>query len=183
MAALFHGRLSKRASPPAEAVSLASAAEGIFAPPACRTFLASRQSVPKPKGRVWYHDQTPPELTAAGDTLSYAFTGVEPENTRNQWLRQAMADQVPLIYFFGVAPGLYQPLFPTFVTEWQPEKLRCGLSFSAAVQTETNISQAPLSGATRFARLDSACTRPSFANASSRHMATAVRYPVCRNPG
>ncbi|HVB81064.1 MAG TPA: HNH endonuclease [Candidatus Binataceae bacterium] len=122
----------------------ASAAEGIFRPAGMSGLLSVKTVVPKPKGRVWYHDQTPPELTAAGDTLSYAFTGVEPENTRNQWLRQAMADQVPLIYFFGVAPGLYEPLFPTFVTEWQPEKLRCGLSFSAAVQTETNISQAPL---------------------------------------
>ena len=29
-----------------------------------------------------------------------------------------MDDQFPLIYFFGVAPGLYEPLFPAFVSEW-----------------------------------------------------------------
>ena len=55
-----------------------------------------------------------------------------------------MEDQLPLIYFFGVAPGRYEPLFPAFVTEWQPEKLRCGLSFSAAAPFESNMFQAPL---------------------------------------
>lgn len=122
----------------------ASAAEGIFRPAGMSGLLSVKTVVPKPKGRVWYHDQTAPELTSAGDTLSYAFTGVDPENTRNQWLRQAMEEQLPLIYFFGVAPSFYEPLFPAFVTEWQPEKLRCGLSFSATAPTETSISPVPL---------------------------------------
>jgi putative restriction endonuclease len=122
----------------------ASAAEGIFRPAGMSGLLSVKTVVPKPKGRVWYHDQTSPELAAAGDTLSYAFTGVDPENTRNQWLKQAMEDQLPLIYFFGVAPSLYEPLFPAFVTEWQPEKLRCGLSFSAAVPIEVSMTGAPL---------------------------------------
>ena len=30
----------------------------------------------------------------------------------NQWLKQAMVYQVPLIYFFGVAPGRYEALYP-----------------------------------------------------------------------
>lgn len=123
---------------------LASAAEGIFRPAGMSGLLSVKTVVPKPKGRVWYHDQTAPELSVASDTLSYAFTGTDPENTRNQWLRQAMEEQLPLIYFFGVAPGLYEPLFPAFVTEWQPEKLCCGLSFSAAGSIETSISPAPL---------------------------------------
>ena len=29
-------------------------------------------------------------------------SSVDPENTRNQWLRQAMEEELPLIYFFGV---------------------------------------------------------------------------------
>jgi putative restriction endonuclease len=106
--------------------------------------LSVKTVVPKPKGRVWYHDQTTPELTATVDTLSYAFTGSDPGNTRNQWLRQAMQNQLPLIYFFGVAPGFYEPLFPAFVTEWQPENLRCGLSFSATASVGVSISPVPL---------------------------------------
>jgi putative restriction endonuclease len=122
----------------------ASAAEGIFRPAGMYGLLSVKTVVPKPKGRIWYHDQASPELTTTGDTLSYAFTGSNPENTRNQWLRQAMEDQLPLIYFFGVAPGFYEPLFPAFVTEWRPEKLRCGLSFSAASPIEASMSEAPL---------------------------------------
>ena len=95
-----------------------------------------------------------------------------------------MEEQLPLIYFFGVAPSFYEPLFPAFVTEWQPEKLRCGLSFAAAVPTETSISPMPaLSGATRCARLGSACIKLSFANASLRHTATVVRFLVCQSLG
>jgi putative restriction endonuclease len=101
----------------------ASAAEGIFRPAGMSGLLSVKTVVPKPKSRIWYYDQTSPTLTTTGDTLSYAFTGTNPENTRNQWLRKAMEDQLPLIYFFGVAPGFYAPLFPAFVTEWQPEKL------------------------------------------------------------
>lgn len=122
----------------------ASAAEGIFRPAGMSGLLSIKTVVPKPRGRIWYHDQASPELTNTGDTLSYAFTGIDPGNTRNQWLRQAMEEQLPLIYFFGVAPGRYEPLFPAFVTEWQPEKLRCGLSFSAAASFEANTSQVPL---------------------------------------
>ena len=122
----------------------ASAAEGIFRPAGMSGLLSVKTVVPKPKGRIWYHDQASPELATTGDTLSYAFTGIDPENTRNQWLRQAMEDQLPLIYFFGVAPGFYEPLFPAFVTEWQPEKLRCGLSFSAAAPIEASMAEAPL---------------------------------------
>jgi len=122
----------------------ASAAEGIFRPAGMSGLLSVKTVVPKPKGRIWHHDQASPELTTVGDTISYAFTGADPENTRNQWLRQAMEDQLPLIYFFGVAPGFYEPLFPAFVTEWQPEKLRCGLSFSAATPIEASMTEASL---------------------------------------
>jgi putative restriction endonuclease len=122
----------------------ASAAEGIFRPAGMSGLLSVKTVVPKPKSRIWYHDQTSPTLTTTGDTLSYAFTGTNPENTRNQWLRKAMEDQLPLIYFFGVAPGFYEPLFPAFVTEWQPEKLRCRLSFSAPASIEASMTVASL---------------------------------------
>lgn len=122
----------------------ASAAEGIFRPTGMSGLLSVKTVVPKPKGRIWYHDQTSPEITTTGDTLSYAFTGIDPENTRNQWLRHAMENQLPLIYFFGVAPGFYEPVFPTFVTEWQPEKLRCGLSFSVSVPIDASMTEVPL---------------------------------------
>jgi putative restriction endonuclease len=93
--------------------------------------LSLKTVVPKPRGRVWYHDQSGPGLTIKGGDLSYAFTGQNPQNVRNLWLRDAMERQLPLIYFVGVAPGVYEPIFPVFVISWDAYNLRCALSVSA----------------------------------------------------
>ena len=113
----------------------ASAAEGIFRPLGMEGVLSLKTVVPKPRGRVWYHDQDGPELSTSGGDMSYAFTGQNPENTRNQWLRQAMEGQFPLVYFVGVAPAIYEPIFPVYVTQWEPEFLRCRLSLATRVTT------------------------------------------------
>jgi putative restriction endonuclease len=42
-----------------------------------------------------------------------------------------MARQLALVYLYGIAPGVYEPLFPAFVVEWDPERLSCGISFSS----------------------------------------------------
>ena len=107
----------------------ATAAEGIFRPTGMTGILSLKTVVPKPKGRIWYHDQSAPELDTATGLFWYAFTRADPSNTRNRWLRDAMTRQLPLIYFYGVAPGVYEPLFPAFVVEWNLEKLSCALSF------------------------------------------------------
>ncbi len=113
----------------------ASAAEGIFRPIGMTGLLSLKTVVPKPKGRIWYLDQSAPELTATDEVFWYAFTGTDPDNARNRWLRDAMERQLPLIYFYGVAPSIYEPLFPAFVVEWNAEKLICGLSFSVKMDS------------------------------------------------
>jgi putative restriction endonuclease len=113
-------------------VLFASAAEGIFRPVGMSGVLSLKTVVPKLRGRIWYHDQASPELRSSSDTFSYAFTGQDAGNTRNQWLRDAMVRQLPLIYFYGVAPAAYEPLFPAYVVEWNPDTLSCSLSFSTA---------------------------------------------------
>lgn len=111
----------------------ASAAEGIFRPIGMQGVLSLKTVVPKPRGRIWYHDQASPDLELSSDTLSYAFTGQDADNTRNQWLKDAMVRQLPLIYFYGVAPAIYEPLFPAYVVDWNPGTLSCSLSFSTAL--------------------------------------------------
>jgi putative restriction endonuclease len=49
-----------------------------------------------------------------------AFTAL-----RARWLRDAMERALPIIYFYGVAPGLYEALFPIFVVGWDPVSLNC----------------------------------------------------------
>jgi putative restriction endonuclease len=42
-----------------------------------------------------------------------------------------MHEQVPVLYFLGVAPSRYTVHFPTFVVDWDPAMLRAGLAFGA----------------------------------------------------
>jgi putative restriction endonuclease len=44
-----------------------------------------------------------------------------------------MQEQVPIIYFLGTSPGRYQPITPTFIVGWHPERLLVQLAFRALV--------------------------------------------------
>lgn len=121
----------------------ATAAEGIFRPTGMTGVLSLKTVVPRPKGRIWYQDQSAPELETKSDVFWYAFTGSDPNNTRNQWLRDAMTRQLPMIYFYGVAPGVYEPVFPAYVVDWAPENLSCGLSFSVETDMPGHDSAPP----------------------------------------
>jgi putative restriction endonuclease len=44
-----------------------------------------------------------------------------------------MQQQIPVIYFLGTSPGRYQPIIPTFIAGWHPERLRVDLAFGAIV--------------------------------------------------
>jgi hypothetical protein len=92
-----------------------------------RGLLNLKTVVPKPKGRIWYHNQSGSKVETTKDLFWYAFRGADSNNTRHRGLEDAMKRQLPLIYFYGVAPGAYEPLFPAFVADWNPEKLSCGL--------------------------------------------------------
>src|SRR5690606_16808171 len=53
----------------------------------------------------------------------------DPRSAENQWLRCASEDQIPAIYFLGIAPGLYQAILPVFVADWDPGELRSRIMF------------------------------------------------------
>src|SRR6266478_9532471 len=44
-----------------------------------------------------------------------------------------MQRQIPVIYFLGTSPGGYQPIIPTFIVGWHPERLRVDLAFGVIV--------------------------------------------------
>jgi putative restriction endonuclease len=73
------------------------------------------------------------QIYAGDDVVDYAFMGTDPTSADNRWLREAMERQIPVIYFLGVSPGRYQPIIPTFVAEWHPERLRVELAFGVIV--------------------------------------------------
>lgn len=122
-----------------ERVLFASAAQGIFKPVRMSGVLSVKTVVPKPGGRIWYHDQreSDAKLRAATDALAYAFKGSDPDDPQNRLLRDAMERQLPLIYFYGVAPGSYEPIFPTYVVGWDAAALSVALAPKPAADAAT----------------------------------------------
>jgi putative restriction endonuclease len=122
-----------------ERALFASAAQGIFKPAQMKGVLSVKTVVPKPGGRVWYHDQreSDTKLRTATDTLVYAFKGTDPDDIQNRLLREAMEKKLRLIYFYGVAPASYEPIFPAYVVDWDPGTLSVKLAPKPLADTAT----------------------------------------------
>jgi putative restriction endonuclease len=73
------------------------------------------------------------QIYEGDDVVDDAFMGTDPTAADNRWLREAMEHQIPVIYFLGTSPGRYQPIIPTFIVGWHPERLRVELAFGAIV--------------------------------------------------
>jgi putative restriction endonuclease len=54
--------------------------------------------------------------------LRYKWRGDDPNHAENRALRDAMRQGVPLIWFFGIAPGVYKPIYPVYVLWEEPEE-------------------------------------------------------------
>ena len=106
-------------------IPFASGRRGIWKPKRMRHLLSIKTVHPRPGNRVWYSDQytAREEVYRAEEHVTYAFQGKDPGSFDNQWLKEAMLHQVPLIYFFGVAPGRYEALFPVFIEDWSASSL------------------------------------------------------------
>ena len=111
-------------------IHFATKAEGIFKPAQMKGVLSVTTVVPRAGRRVWYHDQLESEakLATAADGLSYAFNGTDPDSRQNQLLRNARDRQLPIVYFFGVAPAIYEAIFPSYVVDWDPKSLSVKLA-------------------------------------------------------
>lgn len=54
--------------------------------------------------------------------LRYKWSGTDPDHMDNRGLRAAMVQQVPLIWFYGVDVGRYQPIYPVYLVDEEREK-------------------------------------------------------------
>ncbi|HLI14687.1 MAG TPA: HNH endonuclease [Acidimicrobiales bacterium] len=52
----------------------------------------------------------------------YKWRGTNPAEPENRALRAAMARGLPLIWFYGIAPGRYLPLFPVYLAAEEPNE-------------------------------------------------------------
>jgi putative restriction endonuclease len=71
---------------------------------------------------------------AIGDDglLKYRYRGSNPNHRDNVALREAWRTRTPLIYFLGVYPGRYLPIWPVFILEDHPESLSCVVAIDPA---------------------------------------------------
>lgn len=53
--------------------------------------------------------------TGTDGLIRYKWRGDDPEHAENRALREALHQRAPLIWFVGVGPGLFQPVFPVYV--------------------------------------------------------------------
>jgi putative restriction endonuclease len=114
-------------------IPLINPQRGIFKPRQMEHLLSVKTVFPRRGARVWYDDQREAhrQIYAGDDVVEYAFMGTDPNSTDNRWLFDAMQHQIPIIYFLGTSPSHYQPIIPTFIVGWHPERLRVQLAFGA----------------------------------------------------
>lgn len=112
-------------------IPLVNPQRGIFKPKQMRYLLSIKTVFPRPGARVWYDDQTQVhrQIYEGDETVDYAFMGQDEDAADNRWLFEAMESCVPVIYFLGISPGLYQAIVPTYITGWDARTLKAQIAF------------------------------------------------------
>ena len=124
-------------------IPLVNPQRGIFKPKKMQYLLSIRTVFPTSGKKVWYDDQREihRRIIESEDTLDYAFMGQDPNAADNQWLLEAFKNQVPVIYFLGIAPGRYQAIIPAFISGWDPNALIAQVVFGLPNQDNISIPQ------------------------------------------
>jgi putative restriction endonuclease len=124
-------------------IPLINLRRGIFKPTQMRYLLSIKTVYPRTGARIWYDDQREvhKQIYAGDDAIEYAFMGQNPDAADNLWLKEAMEYRVPIIYFLGIAPGRYQAFLPTYVTGWDPNKLKATIVFGMPGETRLEIPE------------------------------------------
>ena len=121
-----------------ERIPLVNPQRGIFKPRQMQYLLSIRTVFPRPGKPVWYDDQLQvhSQIFESREAVDYAFMGKNPNAADNRWLREAFENRVPVIYFLGVAPGLYQAIIPTYISGWDANTLKARIVFGIQDQAD-----------------------------------------------
>lgn len=143
-----HGHLTAKELSPGftfegERFPLVNPQRGIFKPRQMRYLLSIRTVFPRSGARVWYDDQREVhrQIFESDEAVDYAFMGQNPEAADNRWLREAYENEIPVIYFLGVAPGRYQAMIPTFIAGWDSAALKARIVFGVPEQDDRYVPQ------------------------------------------
>lgn len=110
-----------------ERVLLANKAVGIFKPKQMRIgALSIKTTIPR-EGRVNIYSDAEDE----DGTFIYSLQGNDPGNHFNRSLKECHENNLPLIYFHGVAAGVYKAIFPCFIEGIDINKMICRVSVAS----------------------------------------------------
>ena len=98
-----------------ERMPLLDLQRGIRKPAVLQAALSIR-TVYTPDGRQRPYEDAP----GPDGMLRYEWRGDDPAHAENRALRRAMENGLPLVWFFGVGPALYLPVFPVYVVGEEP---------------------------------------------------------------
>jgi hypothetical protein len=115
-----------------ELIYFATRAQGIFRPRQMRGgALSIKTTIPR-QGRTARYD----DIASEDGAFFYRFKGDDPENHSNQLLAQAQELKAPLIYFYGVGPGMYRPIWPAYISRFDASALTCEVVADEAQSVE-----------------------------------------------
>lgn len=121
---------------------------GIRKPARLTAALTIRTTYTPPGGDAPYEDEVGPD-----GSLHYKWRGTDPAHPDNQALREAMLRRVPLVYFYPVARGVYQALYPAYLVEEDPQAHEFAVDLGEPgdlSEPTQEVGEAPL--ARRYAR-------------------------------
>lgn len=95
------------------------APQGIFKPKVLPEMPLSITTVPVVEGEERPYE----DVLGADGLLRYRYRGNDPNHRDNVGLRLAMQRQVPLVYFHGIEPGLYEAAWPVYIVGDDPAQL------------------------------------------------------------
>ena len=126
-----------------ERIHLATRARGIFRPKQMETLLSIKTVVPRQGRTAWYDDQSIDQAVfGAPEHFEYSFMQGSQADQVNQLLIQACNLRLPIIYFVGVAPNLYEPIVPAIIHKFDTTSRKCFVGPSnLGVSTPDGISQ------------------------------------------
>jgi hypothetical protein len=164
-----------------ERIPLINPQRGISKPQQMRFLLSIKTVFPKPGGKVWYEDQREVhrQIFDGDETIEYAFMGQDPDAADNRWLREAFENQIPIIYFLGIAPGRYQAILPTFISGWDAKALKARVAFGVPDKEALEPPENALERRYACGRSSNACTRRLSARPSSPPITAAAHCLGC----
>lgn len=105
-----------------EHVLFANRAKGIFKPRQMSAALSIKTTVPRTGRSRWYRDQDLDSLDHDTGLLRYDLARGGQNDPTNQALLAARERNAPLIYFKGLEPAIYQPIFPIWIKDFKQEE-------------------------------------------------------------